>query len=59
MRRTMNMEFLTPDEIQFINAFRRLSPDNQAYVAGLFKRYETGEINNKELMEIMNNEMRK
>ena len=55
----MNMEFLTPDEIQFINAFRRLSPDDQAYVADLFKRYETGEINSEELMEIMNNEMRK
>lgn len=55
----MNMEFLTPDEIQFINAFRRLSPDDQAYVADLFKRYETGEINSEELMEITNNEMRK
>ncbi len=53
----MNMEFLTPDEIQFISAFRRLSPGNQAYVADLFKRYETREITDDELMEIMNKEM--
>ena len=55
----MNMEFLTIEEAQFINAFRRLSPDDQAHVADLFKRYETGEIDNKELMEIMNKEMGK
>ena len=55
----MNMEFLTIEEAQFINAFRRLLPDDQAHVADLFKRYETGEIDSKELMEIMNKEMGK
>lgn len=55
----MNMEFLTPDEIQLINAFRKLSPEDQAHVADLFKRYETGEITGEELVKIMNKDIGK
>lgn len=55
----MNNEFLTPEEIQLINSFRRLTPDDQDHVMDLLKRYESGEITGEELVEIMNNEMGK
>lgn len=55
----MNKEFLTPDEIQLINSFRRLTPDDQDHVMDLLGRYENGKITVEELVDIMNKEMGK
>lgn len=53
----MDIEFLSLQEAGFITKFRKLSAGDQAHVSDLLKRYETGEITEKELMDIINKEM--